>query len=189
MATVYGINSLMVTTSMIESVTITGGTITAQTTNSNSEYEITFRHDLSGCGGPDSGILILLKNTIQWTRISFEWLGNGTAACWSFMEPGSNFGSATGTGDGNLLAYNESLGDVITKPNLTWEVPEYQSHGRTYACDNDANNFFRFNSSSFKSFRMTRRRNVNGSLAGIHHGRSCNSTSSSTIIRNIRIWL
>ncbi len=189
MATTYGINSVKVITSMIDSVTTTGGTITEQTTNANTKYEITFRHDLGGCGNPDSGILILLKNTIAWTRISFEWLGNGTAACWSFMDPSSNFGSATGTVTGNLLGYNESLGDVITKPNLTWEVPEYQSHPRTTACNNDANNFFRFNSSSFKSFRMTRRRNVNGSLGGIHHGRSCNSTGSFTIIRNIRIWL
>jgi hypothetical protein len=189
MSTVYGINSLKVSASMIDSVTTTGGTIIEQTDNPNTGYQITFRHDLAGCGNPNSGILILLKDIIPWTRISFEWLGNGTASCWSFMDSSSNHGTSTGTATGNLLGYSESLGDVITKPNLTWEVPAYQSHPRTTACNNDNNNFFRFNESLYKSFRMTRRRNINGSLAGIHHGRSCNSTGAFTIIRNIRIWL
>jgi len=187
MGTVYGINSTIVTTDMINSVTTTGGTILSQTTGAT-PYEITFRHDLSGCGSADSGILILINDTIPWTNISFTWSGTGTASCWSFMHPSSNFGSATGTATGNLLSYDESLGDTIVRPYLTWEVSAYQSHGKIYACDNDANNFFRFNSGEYKSFHMTRRRNVNGSLAGIHHGRSCNSTSSNTIIRNIRIW-
>lgn len=188
MATVYGINSLKVTTDMIDSVTTTGGTIISQSDISTG-YEIVFRHDLSGCGSADSGILILLKDTIPWTNLSFQWLGNGTAACWSFMDASSNFGSATGTGTGNMLAYSEAAGDVLIKNYLAWEVSAYQSHGRTYACDNDANNFFRFNSGEYKTFQMTRRRNVNGSLAGIHHGRSCNTTASNTIIRNIRIWV
>jgi hypothetical protein len=186
MATDYGIKSHNVTAALIDSVSTTGGTIISQG-DVNGKYEIQFRHDTFGCGGPDSGILILIKDTISWKGITFEWLGNGTASCWSFMHS-SNFGSATGTSNGNLLAYNESLGDVISRPYLTWEVPAYQSHDRVYACDNNADNFFIFNSDSYKSFFMKRRRNINGSLAGIHHGRSCNSTASFTIIRNIRIW-
>lgn len=186
MATTYGLGSTIVTANLIESVTTTGGTILSQG-DTSAGYQIEFRHDLSGCGGPDSGILILIKDTIPWKGITFEWLGNGTAACWSFMDSSSNFGSATGTGTGNLLAYNSSV-DVISRSYLTWEVSTFQSHDRTYACNNDANNFFRFNSSEFKSFVMKRRRNVNGQLAGLHHGRSCNSTSSVTIFRNIRIW-
>lgn len=187
MATFYGMNSYTVNNNMVQSVTTTGGTILSQG-DVNGSYEVTFRHDLSGCGGPQSGILILLKDIIPWTNISFEWLGNGIAACWSFMGTGDNYGTETGTFTGNLLAYNEALGDLVTRTYLTWEVPQYQRVNKTVACDNEADNFFRFNSGEYKSFRMKRRRDVNGSLAGIHHGRSCNTTSSNTIIRNIRVW-
>lgn len=185
MATTYGLGSTIVTASLIQSVTTTGGTILSQGDTATG-FEIQFRHDLAGCGGPDSGILILIKDTILWKGITFEWLGNGTAACWTFMNASGNFGDATGTGTGNMLGFDASV-DVISRTFLTWEVPEFQSHDRVIACDNDANNFFRFNSGQFKSFVMKRRRNINGQLAGLHHGRSCNSTSSTTIFRNIRI--
>lgn len=52
----------------------------------------------------------------------------------------------------------------------------------------DANNFFRFNSGEYKSFFMSRRRDASGLKGGIHHGRSCNSSGSSTIIKNIFVW-
>jgi len=185
-----GPKATKVVSSMIESVNITGGVITSQGDNGdNGSFSVVFRHDLFGCGGPDSGILILIKDIIPWKKIGFEWQGNGTASCWSFMDTGGgSFGSATGTTDGNMLAYNPQNGDAIVRPFLTWEVPQYQSHNRVFACNNDSNNFFIFNSSEFKKFRMVRTRNNSGQLAGIHHGRSCNSTGSFTIIKNIYIW-
>jgi hypothetical protein len=184
-----GPRSTKVTSSMINSISITGGTITAQgDTGKNGAFSITFRHDVSGCGGADSGISIILKDVIPWTRIGFDWEGNGVASCWSFMNTnGGNFGAATGNTTGNLLAYGQP-NDTIINSYLTWEVPAYQSHDRVYACDNDANNFFRFNSGEYKKFRMVRTRDTSGNLAGLHHGRSCNSTGSFTIIKNIYIW-
>jgi len=192
MSVVGGIRSTLVTSTIVYSVTTHGGTILSQG-DTDSGYEVQFRHDNGGCGNPDSGILVLLGNSVKWNRIAFEWTGTGTASCWSFMRTGaSNFGSSTGLGDGNLLAYSEAAGDVISRPYLTWEVPAYQSHDRIYACDNNANNFFRFNSGEAKSFFMKRRRATafNGNFAGIHHGRSCNSTGAGavTTIKNIRIW-
>lgn len=188
MATFYGIKTIKINSAFIHSVTTTGGTILFQGDINNS-YEIHFRHDLFGCGGPESGILILLRDIIPWTRISFEWLSNGTASCWSFMNTVTNYGTATGTPTGNLLEYDESLGDGIVRSYLTWEIPQFQSQTRTSACDNNTNNFFIFNGGIYRSFQMTRRRNTSiQSLAGIHHGRSCNSTGAVTIIRNIRIW-
>lgn len=190
MSVFFGEQTFKINSAFINSVTTTGGTILFQGDINNS-YELHFRHDLSGCGGPDSGLLILIRDTIPWTKISFEWLGSGTASCWSFMDANSNYGAATGTPTGNLLPYNETLSDTVVRSFLTWEVPQYQRTNKTTACDNNSDNFFRFNSSSFKSFHMNRRRNNSiQSLAGIHHGRSCNSTGegSVTIIRNIRIW-
>jgi hypothetical protein len=183
-----GPKATLVTNDLVNSVTTTGGTIMSQgDTGPKGGYTITFRHDLSGCGGADSGILILLKDNFSWTRMAFDWEGNGVASCWSFMHT-SGFGSATGTVNGNMTVLNSVKVDAILNPVLTWEVPAYQSHNRVYACDNNANNFFRFNSSDYKKFRMLRTRDTSGNLAGIHHGRSCNSTGAFTIIKNIHIW-
>ena len=189
MAIFRGPSATKVTTALIDSVTIHGGTIESQGDDGdNGSYSITFKHVNTGCGSADSGILILLTDDIPWTRIGFEWLGNGTASCWSFMHNGTNYGSSTGTATGNMAGYDESQGDGITRPYLSWEVEDYQSHNRTYACDNNANNFLRFNGGSYKSFRMARRRSTTSSLAGIHHGRSCNGANTYTIIKNIYIW-
>ena len=188
----YGPKMYKVTSAQIHSVSVTGGTVLSSgDIGANGEYEITFQHDLSGCGGPDSGIYIQLNDSVKWSNIVYRWSGTGTAACWSFNISG--FGAAadaTNGGTGNLLAYNESLGDRVSDSYLTWEVPAYQTHNKTYACDNDADNFFRFNSGEPKAFSMKRTRNSLASFAGIHHGRSCSSTGagSVTTIKNIRIY-
>ena len=192
MSTVYGINPKIVTSDMIYAVNLYNCTIQSGETgdfytNSVSSYQLKVSHDTYGCSGPDSGIFLELKDTIPWTKITFEWLGLGTAACWSFSNS-SSFGTGTGTPTGNLIDYNEAAGDFVFNGHLTWEVPAYQTHNKVYACDGDADNFFRFNAGVYKSFFMNRRRNVNGSRAGIHHGRSCSDTGVYTILRNIRIW-
>lgn len=186
-----GPRSFLITSANVDSVSITGGTILSSG-NTSLGYEVQFRHDLGGCGGPDSGVFIRLNDTFRWNNISWTWLGIGSAACWSFNVAG--FGAAAdpaGGGTGNLLGYDPSLGDVIENPYLNWENPQFQSHNRVYACDNDDNNFMRYNTSSYRSFIMKRRRDSMASLAGVHHGRSCNSTGneSITIIRGIRIWM
>lgn len=190
MAQNFGPKSLLITSANVDSVNITGGTILSVGDTVNG-YEVQFRHDLSGCGGPDSGVFVKLNDSFVWNNISWTWLGIGSAACWSFNVPG--FGAAAdpaGSGTGNLQSYNTGLGDAIVDPYLCWEDPQFQSHDRTYACDNDANNFMRYNTGSYRSFVMKRRRSSMASLAGIHHGRSCNSAGSEsiTIIRGIRIW-
>jgi hypothetical protein len=185
-----GPKSFLITSANIDSVNITGGTILSSGDTALG-YEVQFRHDLGGCGGPDSGIFVKLNDSISWNNISWTWLGIGSASCWSFNVGG--YGAAAdpaGGGTGNLLSYNPNAGDVIEVPYLSWENPQFQSHDRTSACDNDANNFMLYNTSNYRSFVMKRRRDSMGSLAGIHHGRSCNSTGSGsiTIIRGIRIW-
>lgn len=189
MAIHYNQRATKVTSSMISSITLFNVTMTL---NSDIEGGFVFEgyHTTGGCGAAqDSGVLILLKDDISWSKICFKWEGTGIASCWSFMGS-SNWGASTGTASGNLLSYNEANGDRLHDNFLTWEVPAYQTHNRTTACDNDANNFFRFNSTQFKRFRMTRRRNVGAGLAGIHHGRSCNTTGTGDVTRisDIFIW-
>lgn len=186
----YGPKSLLVTSANIDSVNITGGTILSAGDTAFG-YEVQFRHDLFGCGGPDSGVFVKLNDSIVWNNISWTWLGIGSASCWSFNVAG--YGAAAdpaGGGTGNLQGYDTSLGDAIVDPYLCWENPQFQSHNRVNACDNNSDNFMIYNTGSYRSFTMKRRRNSMASLAGIHHGRSCNSTGggSITIIRGIRIW-
>lgn len=190
MATGYGINSTLVTSNLIHAVNVFNCTvITAETGNigATGGYQIKVSHDTGGCGSEaDNGIFLELKNDIPWTRITWEWLGTGTAACWSFNHS-SGFGGGAGPTTGYLQNYNANL-DVISRSFLSWEVVDYQSHSRVFACDNNANNFLRFNGGEFKSFFMNRRRDTSGNRAGIHHGRSCNNTGVFSIIRNIRIY-
>lgn len=190
MAIHYNQLAKKVTSADIQSITLYNVTMT-KNTDENGGFVFEGFHTTGGCGtAQDSGVLILLKDNIQWSKICFKWEGVGSASCWSFMNSSSNFGTGTGTATGNMLSYSEILGDRLHDNFLTWEVPAYQTHNRTYACNNDANNFFRFSTSQIRRFRMTRRRNVGAGLAGIHHGRSCNSVGSSAITRisDIFIW-
>jgi hypothetical protein len=192
MALNYGPKMHKVTSANIDSITVTGGTlISAGNTGAAGEYEVVFQHNASGCGGAESGIYIQLNDSVKWSTILYRWSGTGIASCWSFNVAG--FGTAADSvngGTGNLAAYNESLGDRMINSYLTWEVSAYQTHDRTSACDNNSDNFFIFNSGEAKAFTTKRRRNSLATKAGIHHGRSCNSTGTGAIttINNIRIY-
>ena len=194
MAVHTGQKTYKVISSNIDAISITGATILESgNIGPNGGYQVKVQHDLTGCGGADSGFFIKLNDSTKWTNISYEVLVLGSAACWTFNEQG--FGQAADTtgqlGNGNLLQYNESLGDNVTWPSLSWEQAQFKTHNKVYACDNNVNNFFVYNTGSYRSFVMKRRRNTaNSNFAGIHCGRSCSATGSGaiTIIRNIRIW-
>jgi len=190
MAVNYSSGGLLITSQNVNSINVTGATLLSQVDGPDSGFVATFRHDLAGCGGADSGIYIELKDPFAWRYMSCRFQVSGTAACWSFMNT-SAYGAAVGaSGTGNMINYNESAGDRIIRTYLAQDEPQFSTHDKTTACDNDANNFMRFNGEVFRYFTIVRRRNVNGSLAGIHHGRSCSSTGSGsqTIIDQIRIW-
>jgi hypothetical protein len=193
MAAFYGRNTSQVNLYGVNSISTTGGTILSQGNDANGGYFIAFQHDLGGCGGADSGVYIELKDTTHnWTWISCRFQLSGAAACWSFSDTGgSNFGTAVGiNGTANLLAYSTANGDKLSNGYLSYNYPDFATHYPLSACDNDANNFFRYNTGVYRGFTMTRRRNVGAGLAGIHHGRSCNTTGggSVTIIDQIRVW-
>lgn len=176
----------LVTSDMVYAVNLTGSTtVTSDTGNIGpyGGYQLRVTHDNSGCGGPDSRVYLELKNDIGWKYISCEFVMEGTAACWGFND-------GTYAPTGNIASYDESQGDII--PNYraqnSWENTTYQSHNKITACDNEANNFFRFN--GIKKLLMKRRISTANNRAGIGIGRSCSSTGSGsyTIIRNIRVW-
>lgn len=182
MGLIYGAITNKITSADIHSISLTSATIVTAETGDlgvDGAYQIKVTHD--NCGCDSSTIGITLKDNIAWTLITYEADTTGAAACWSWNHGGYD------KGDGNLYSYAENLGDLFFENVNAWEVPEFQSHNRTTACDNDANNFMRYNTDGPRKFSMKRRRNVNGSLGAISFGRACNC-SGYTIIRNIRIW-
>jgi len=187
MATGYGIRSTLVTSDLVNQVLINSNTTleTAETGNigPNGGYQVKISNGGHGCG--NSGVFVELLDTIPWANITYEVIITGTASCWVFNHPGGSYGPG---GGGNILAYNEALGDRVSRPLNSWEISGV-SAVKTYACDNNSDNFMRsqVNPNNPKTFFMQRRRDVNGSLAGPQHGRACVS-SGTAIIRNIRIW-
>ncbi len=188
----YGPAGLIVTTEYINSLNTTGATVLSQSYDTDNGYTVTIQHDLAGCGGAETGFFIEIKDPFPWRNMSCRFRLLGGAACWSFMNTGgSNYGTAAGSsGTGYMLSYSEAAGDRIIRTYLAQDDPQFATHDKVFACDNDTNNFMRYNTGEYRSFTMVRRRNVNGSLAGVHHGRSCNSTGggSITIVDQIRIW-
>lgn len=187
MAVNYGQAARRVTSSEVYQVVTTGGTVLS-TGDDNDGFFVSFQHDQAGCGAAESGVFVEIKDFITWTYVSMEFYLTGTAACWSF----NNGDRATGIGNsgtGNLLSFNSTL-DRVHKSVNCFELPQFTL--QMSACDNNSNNFFNnaYHVGSFKTFRINRRRNVNGNRAGPMHGRSCNTTGSGsvTLIRNIWVW-
>lgn len=192
MGLIYNKKATLVTEDYVDSVTVVGMTIVSAG-NTADGFKFEGYHNNGGCGSPDSGVLILLKDDIPWNRISFEFQGTGSASCWSFSRPGGGYGQTTGTGDGNLLDFSRASGDRTYDGYLTYIADENVggiSVEKLNACDNNADNFMRLNTGTFRRFRMNRRRNADAALAGVHHGRSCNSTGTgaTSIIQRIYIW-
>jgi len=181
MGLVYGSITNKVTSGDINAISLTNATIDTTFTGNNGtdgSYQIKINHNNCGCNLTQ--VDIELKDNINWRYITFEMDTTGASACWGF-----NHGDYSNTG--NLLAYDEPSGDRVFENVNSWENLQFISHNKTVACDNDANNFMRYNENGPRVFCMKRRRNVNGSLAAISFGRACNCNGT-TIVRNIRIW-
>ena len=162
-------NFRRVTADMIGSVNNQNCTILSQGNDSSGGYSISYQFNLFGCGGADSGLYVLIDNTISWSRVFCRFVNEGTAACWHFNQAG--YGGIAP----NLASYNTSLGDIIFRPDASnsFENPAYTV--QVAACDNEATNFMRFG--GVKSFYMFMRR-ANSNSAGFGHGRSCSSTGA-----------
>lgn len=189
MATGYGVQSTLVTSDMVNQVKLGSfDTVVAAESGNLSPgggYQIKTSYPSQNCS--NSGVFVELLDTIAWTNITYEVILTGTSACWSFNHHTNSYGPSPGSG--NILAYDESSGDRVSRPLNSWEVAAFQSNSRTFACHNNSNNFYHsnFDVGDPKTFFMQRRRNVNGSLAGPHVARAC-TNAGTTIIRNIRIW-
>ena len=190
MALYHGRASINVSSGYVNSVQTLGGTVISQGDDSNGGFTVSFQHNNGGCGGAESGIFVELKDTFAWKSISCRISVIGAASCWSFSNS-SGYGVISGyPATGNLYDYDATQGDSFLRTYLSVNDSPYNTHNKVYACDNNADNFFIANTGVYRYFTMVRRRNVNGSLAGIHHGRSCNGTGAGniTVIDQIRIW-
>lgn len=178
MGVAYGRNSLRVSNDYINTITNTNGVIVSQGNDSGGGFEFTWYPLNNGCGQtPNSLFVIELKDTFPWKYITYQVTARGTASCWNF-----NQGSGV---DGNIISFNSSIDRVFKSVN-SFENPAYQT--KMNACDNEANNFYRF--AGTKSFYVTRRRNSLIIPASIYVQLSCNSTgvNSSMTVNNIFIW-
>jgi hypothetical protein len=188
MGVFLGPKSTLVTSSMVDAVITTGITTTINA-DVNGSYVYQGTIDLGGCGNPNSAVFIRLKDTIPWKKITVFYEMTGTASCWSFMG-GAGAGISPATEGlilgGNIESFNQSLGDRIFDDNGTFiSNPAYAV--KWGACDNNADNFFRFN--NYKSFWTTgRRKNVSNGLSGVFHSRSCNTTGTYIKISKIYIF-
>lgn len=189
MAVYVGRNPVRVTANQVSAVTTLGGTILTQG-DINGGFQVNFQHDNGGCGGAESGIFVAIRDFIPWTWISMDFEVTGSASCWSFMNS-SAYGASIGNGGtGNISNFDATQGDKCVKTYLAQNDSPFTTHSNVYACDNNADNFFIYNTGIARKCTFIRRRNVNGSLAGPHHGRSCNTTGSGavTVIKNIYVW-
>ena len=186
MSTFYGRKAERVTYAHVNSVVLVGASIQSQS-DDDGGYQLRVQHN-TGNACDSSGVFIQLKDFIPWTGISVEFQTTGAAACWTFMQPG---GYGSGGGDGFISSYDEALGDRCVKTYLAQDDAQFVSHAKASACDNDANNFMRYNTTTFRNCTFVRRRIVNGSLGGIHHGRACSEIGANaiTIIKNIYVWI
>ena len=188
MSTVYGRKAYSISSTLVSSIAVTGGTVLSSG-DVNGSFEVRFRHDLGGCGSADSGIFVQLLDFTAWTMMAVQFELLGSASCWSFNTSG--YGNAVGnSGTGNMLTYSEAAGDKCVKTYLAQNDSPYTTHDKVSACDNNADNFMVANTGVYRKCTFIRRRNVNGSLAGPHHGRSCNASGAGaiTVIKNIYVW-
>lgn len=183
-----GPKTTKVTASMVNSVTLHN---TQQTVSGDVDGYYVFEGYKTVAGCDSSGVYIELNDTIQWNRISCRFIINGSASCWSFND-GSGWGP--GPYDGNLQSYDPAQSDFFSEERSinSWGYTQFQSHSRTFACDNDSNNFYHgsYQVGDPKMFIMRRRRNDSGSLAGIYHSTACQGSGvgHNVKIMDINIW-
>jgi hypothetical protein len=165
-------NFKIVTSDMVDTVYNQSCTILSQGNDGTGGYAISYQFNLGGCGRPESGLYFTIKNTIPWSRVLCKFTNNGFAACWVFNQNGSGGVSP------NLAGYDTSLGDIIFTKDA---INSFQSPSITVqpsACDNEASNFLGGGGQGNpKTFYMFMRRN-SSAIAGVGHGRSCNSTGA-----------
>lgn len=185
-----GPNATTVTEGLVNSISLRGMEGTASS-DSNGSFVYSGYKTNTGCD--NSVVYIELKDPFAWNRISCRFIINGHAACWTFNTTGG-WNPGHFTPSGNLLGYDASAGDVFTEARSlnSWGVEAFQSHDRTAACDNNANNFYHgsFQTGNPKMFLMRRRRNTSGNLAGIYHASACHlsGTGHNITIKDIKIW-
>lgn len=190
MATVYSKTSLLVTPSMIEDIIIdTNGRTTYSISvdeNGAARVTATMPTDTSNGCASSNGIFVRIKDVIPWTRLYVRMLSTGTAACWGWCGNNDDgAGMSTQQHQGNMLPYSEALGDYTKNEFNVWDNPQFSKSWNR--CDNNANNYMRFNSSG-RGFDLFCRRNSMATLAGPSHGRTCSSTGTVTFT-NMRVLI
>lgn len=177
----YGQTGLLIQDSHISSITNTN--ITTVNTNGNVGSGFVYSITTPGDGCTDNnGFVILLRDIIPWTKISYRVRFSGSgASCWAF-----NQGSSYGTSGHNILSWNSSI-DKVTKCTNSFELSQFAL--KMNACDNNSNNFLHgsYRVGSYQEFTAIRRRDSMASLAGPAIGLQCNGAVT-VKISEIIVW-
>ncbi len=138
------------------------------------------RNTANGCSS-NNGISLQLVDVFNWTRVYCKFFSTGTASCFGWNgNNGYGLDMTSSQRQGNLLAYNESNNDFTRNEFNVWELSAYRKYFS--GCDNNADNYMRFNTTG-RSFDIYSRRNNMNILAGPSHGRTCSSDGTVVISR------
>ena len=151
----YGNRGYAITPANITQIDLTSCTFDSAVQGEKfSEWSFTAANVSCGSTG---ATMIINDATIpfQWTKIAWKTRINFTSACWNFAHSNNNYG----IGAHNILSWDPTLGDAVSKPVNCFELPQYAL--KMQACDNNADNFVHptYATGSFREWNMYRRRN------------------------------
>lgn len=187
----YGKSSILITPEDINDVILdsTGRSTYTITTNVDGSAIVTVNMLLNSSNscGSNNGVFVQLKDTMEWNNLYVRFISTGVASCWGWNGNNSyGSGLSPSQSQGNLLSYNEGLGDFTKNEFNVWNLPQFRKYFS--ACDNNSDNYMHgsFQVGSLRGFDMYCRRNNMSLLGGPSHGRTCSNTGT-LIISNMII--
>jgi hypothetical protein len=179
----YGQSGYRVASPQTLSVNLVASSLTSYVSKSSGFGEWVFSMNNVGCGSTGANILIDdSKIPFVWTHIAWKTRVEFRSSCWNFAQSNSGFGAGTH----NIMTWDPSQGDAISKPLNCFELSQYAV--KMYTCDNNSDNFVHQShaTGSFREWRMKRRRNGTNP-AGPAAGFACTS-GGTCIISDIVVW-
>lgn len=179
----YGPRGHIITNYDVDSITTQNLTSIDKNGDEKGSFHFKCTIPADGCGSA-SGFIILLKDVIPWTKISYKVEITGTSSCWNFNHNTNYLPAGV---PHNILAWNSSLDRVVRCSN-SFEQPQFTL--KMYACDNNADNFYHssFHVGNPKIFTAIRRRDAIGNgLAGPAIGIDCNG-GNTIEVSEIVVW-
>jgi|SaaInl59LU_5_DNA_1037362.scaffolds.fasta_scaffold11787_3 hypothetical protein len=179
----YGQTGYRVSSAQVSSVNLTSCSLNSYKTKPDMFGQWTCTMNNVSCSSTGFNIIIDdSKIPFVWTHIAWKTRIEFRSSCWDFAENNSGYGNGTH----NIMPWDPSQGDVISKPLNCFELSQYAV--KMFTCDNNSDNFVHQShaTGSFREWRMKRRRNGTNP-AGPAAGFACTS-GGTCIISDIVVW-